>query len=884
MANFVELYKNIKESFELHELKISCGVLNIKWDEIKGDTLPEKALELIEYMDRRKRIGDLLCQLQKDRPHVKWSSLVDLTGDASIGNVNIAAELKGFLNAIGYEIVDEVLGDRYVIFQTQLVLPGEYLKRWLFCKNSGVTLNDVKLLKERVSVLSGSKGWIITEANIIEPDAQHYLADHSDIITAHTLGRFYRQVLQCDSYLQKELIDGAVEIEKYWVNLECKVSGEGRFDLVEYVDNWLKTTYAHELILLGDFGTGKTWFCRYYAARLARLYLDNPDENRIPVLISLREYTTALKIEQLITSTLVDGYNIMLPGGFRTFMHLNKWGRLLLIFDGFDEMSQHIKYSLAQRNYQELTRTATDSGKTLLTSRPLFFEGEQHFESVLKSSDNQPRFETLSLWEFSDQQIQELLCKQIPEKWEKSWMRISQFSRLKDLASRPVMTHIIAETLPDIDDPDQIDSAELYQIYLSKWIEEACRFELDHVENVKEDVLTIVRDLACELFDNQVTKTISLSTLREQTQGREDADQFELILRRLFVHDKQTRNYTFPHVSFIEYFVADATIKDLREGQGLLLLKVSPTSGVLGFLADMLRDEPDLQQKLLIVLLEIETSEQTTNLVALLTHLDEKKWHGSRYKEGEGNPVRPIVDILKMQKTKGFDVSLRLSQHVIAMLGKEKFLNALELLAFPSPVRHFLLELWGNPAIEVNRALEVLNQVIYYDPGKDDFDKDVGLHAVRVLGQWQGKVSAQKLIEALDDQAMLPEIRQTCVESIRVKTLTKDSSHHLLNVLHKIISDKENDFDLRADCVTKLKDYDSQEALEPLIPILMDFHHVLWLASANTLHQTSVLSIAEQVEREIVLPNEDKSDLEGQVVFLKRYVKNIKNRVAKSAN
>jgi len=861
----MQLRKLIDKHFSESELITLCLDLALDYDNLSGDNKIEKVRELITYMDRRGRMTELLDLLSNERPQVSWNH-------PDQADVQIAPEVRGFLETAGYEILNEVWENRYVIFQTQLVLPGEILNRWLFCKDLGVTLNDVKLLEENIAKLPDSKGWIITGADVMDVDAQRHTAANPDI-TAHTLARFYRQMLQCENYLQKELIAAADEIEKYWINLECQVEGEGRFDLVEYVDSWLKKPSGHQLVLLGDFGTGKTWFCRYYASRLARRYLNNPDENRIPVLISLREYTTALNVEQMVTSTLVDVYNLQLPGGFKTFMHLNKWGRLLLIFDGFDEMEQHIEYSLAQRNYRELARTGTQSSKTVLTSRPLFFEGSQQLQTVLQISGNRLRFETLSLWDLNEKQIQELLRKRAPLKWKTLWAQVKRFSRLKDLASRPVMTHIIAETLPSIDDPDRIDSAALYRIYLNKWIEEACRLKSAHVEAVKGDVLTFIRDLAWDLFNSRATKTISLSELRERSRNRTEFLEFNLILRQLLVHDKQTGNYTFPHVSFIEYFVAETVIENIIDGKTQFLFAFSPTSGVLGFLTDMMRKRPDIQEGLLNAMIEVDTSEQAQNLVALLERIDEKQRQEISSKENTSNPIRPVISILKMASPTGPNFALNLSQHVVAALGKEEFLADFEkdyLLEAPSQVRHFLLELWGNPSINPRRTLKFLNQVIH-----QDVDNEVRLHAVQVLGRRQGKAEAETLIETLGNESLPADIRRTCIESIQIKALPDDASTHLLNILHHVIADEECDFDLRADCVTRLQDYNTHEALEPLILILKDFDHELWTVSAYTLSKTSVLSIANSLKKEVILPNQQNSNLARQVAFLKKSVATI---------
>ena len=160
-------------------------------------------------------------------------------------------------------------------------------------------------------------------------------------------------------------------LKKYWVNIDCTQRGTN-FDLVDYVDRWLEERRARtHLALLGEFGTGKTWFCKYYAASLAKRCIKDPEHYRIPILIPLQGYTRSIKIEQVITDTLINTYHIDLPGGIETFMHLNCTGHLLLIFDGFDEMERRATLDIAVSNLANILRIVADNSKVLLTSRAL---------------------------------------------------------------------------------------------------------------------------------------------------------------------------------------------------------------------------------------------------------------------------------------------------------------------------------------------------------------------------------------------------------------------------------------------------------------------------------------------------------------------------------
>ena len=56
--------------FNLAEIETLCFDLDIDADDVPGTTKPEKARELVLYMERRGRLPDLLAAIRKARPNV----------------------------------------------------------------------------------------------------------------------------------------------------------------------------------------------------------------------------------------------------------------------------------------------------------------------------------------------------------------------------------------------------------------------------------------------------------------------------------------------------------------------------------------------------------------------------------------------------------------------------------------------------------------------------------------------------------------------------------------------------------------------------------------------------------------------------------------------
>ena len=161
--------------------------------------------------------------------------------------------------------------------------------------------------------------------------------------------------------------------------------------------------------LLGEFGAGKTWFCRHYAHRQLEHYLKDTVKERLPLLISLRNFTKALTVQQLINDALLEQFKLPFVGSaFEVFQEMNRRGKLLLILDGFDEMARQVDYQTIVDNFWELANLVEENSKVILTSRTEYFRWAKETETILGGTEagrrtlllSPPQFEVLYLEEF----------------------------------------------------------------------------------------------------------------------------------------------------------------------------------------------------------------------------------------------------------------------------------------------------------------------------------------------------------------------------------------------------------------------------------------------------------------------------------------------------
>ena len=70
---------------------------------------------------------------------------------------------------------------------------------------------------------------------------------------------------------------------------------------------------------------------------ISKLRKKGVERPRLPLVIPLRDYAKAVSVESLFSEFCFRKHEIPLPG-YSAFEQLNRMGKLLLIFDGFDEM------------------------------------------------------------------------------------------------------------------------------------------------------------------------------------------------------------------------------------------------------------------------------------------------------------------------------------------------------------------------------------------------------------------------------------------------------------------------------------------------------------------------------------------------------------------
>ncbi|GAA3207627.1 WD40 domain-containing protein [Nonomuraea helvata] len=233
----------------------------------------------------------------------------------------------------------------------------------------------------------------------------------------------------------------------------------------------LATDHGRFLLLLGDFGHGKTFALRELARRI-------PAElpHLTPILIELRALDKSHSVDALVAAHLASHGEEFID--LKAFRYLLRQGRIVLLFDGFDELVTRLTFDRAADHLATLLAAADDKAKIVVASRT------QHFKShsqVLTSLGEMvgvlPQRRVLSVEDFTHDQIRSYLANRFDD-GDEARARMSLMSEIADLlalAQNPRMLTFIADLDADrlrtvAGARHTISPALLYDEILSSWL------------------------------------------------------------------------------------------------------------------------------------------------------------------------------------------------------------------------------------------------------------------------------------------------------------------------------------------------------------------------------------------------------------------------------
>ncbi|WP_341732678.1 NACHT domain-containing protein [Microcoleus sp. EPA2] len=501
----------------------------------------------------------------------------------------LSQQVRGWFETLNYQFETyQICEDNYFEWIIDVPVRRKKYDRILVRGIAGEAgVKDILALRESVNKQRTDEGWLVTARRISRAARDEVKKDENRDLACYTFDELLDQDADFTAYLDwLETEITSRKINTKYVPLACtkeeidpdthrKIGvshyGEGDGWIEGYIDLWLDDPVKEHISVLGEFGTGKTWFAMHYAWMALQRYkkaqkggLERP---RLPLVIPLRDYAKAVSVESLFSEFFFRKHEIPLAG-YSAFEQLNRMGKFLLIFDGFDEMAAKCDRQETINNFWELAKAVVPGAKVILTCRTEHFpegkEGRALFNAELQASTTiltgeTPQFEVLELQKFNDEQIGQALSFQTEAATVEKVMGNPQ---LLDLARRPVMTELILEALPDIEAGKPVDMSRIYLYAVRRKIERDIKAERTFTSLA--DKLYFLCELSWEMLS---TNQMSLNyrgfpdrirgLFGSIVQEEKDLDHwhYDMMGQTMLIRNADG-DYTPAHRSLLEFFVA----------------------------------------------------------------------------------------------------------------------------------------------------------------------------------------------------------------------------------------------------------------------------------------------------------------------------------------
>lgn len=553
-------------------------------------SLHKRIASITEQLSRLPSIEGIrteIARLAENYPALPGASLIDENNCKAIA---LAQQARGWFETLGYRFEKnyEVWSDTYFEWIINIPVRRNRYDRILVRGIAGEAgLADVMALHQSVETQRTDEGWLITARRISRAARAEVEKEENRHLGCYTFDELLAQDADFSGYL--DWLEAEVKrrkIDTKYVPLACNKEeidpvtkrqiAVSRYDEQDgwidgYIDRWLDDPAKEHISILGEFGTGKTWFALHYAWVTLQRYRNAQKRGtelpRLPLVIPLRDYAKAVSVESLFSEFFFRQYKIPLPH-YDAFVQLNRMGKLLLIFDGFDEMAARVDRQEMINNFWELAKVVVPGAKVILTCRTEHFpeakEGRTLLNAELQASTTNltgetPQFEVLELEKFNDEQIQQVLSHTAASTTVEIVMGNPQ---LLDLTRRPVMTELILEALPDIEAGKPVDMSRVYLYAVRHKMER----DIKQVRTFTSlaDKLYFLCELSWEMLStDQMSLNYRLFPDRIRrlfgtaVQEEKDLDHwhFDMMGQTMLIRNADG-DYTPAHRSLLEFFVA----------------------------------------------------------------------------------------------------------------------------------------------------------------------------------------------------------------------------------------------------------------------------------------------------------------------------------------
>jgi hypothetical protein len=449
-------------------------------------------------------------------------------------------------------------------------------------KASSLAVADITELASRLMVARASGAadfaWLITN-QLIPANASSVIreAHLEGALRVMSLRQLLSHVLNIPAYLAHSIINinrGQTGFIDPAVTLVDTLSGtfSKHSTFSSLLPAWLADNSCTLLVLLGDFGEGKTTCCEEIL-----LQHDKPTSlsaGRVPLYIHMRSVANqGYSLPKMLRVCLHERLGLKYES-YALLDHLAYRGNFLFIFDGLDEIANSLKWRDIYAALKEIATIAHRHNKILITSRPAAFpvgraasDVMRQLSNMLPSGNRNTPTIVARLQPFDPPRIRQAIVNCQKYDVDAVLRKLALIHDLTELSSRPILLAMILESLDSFVEGDVVDPAALYNSYTSEWLgrdewrsnvsdlaaETGRALKREFLERLSWALFTSGES---EISSNFVGDCIAEFFKNDQVPA-ELLDAFENEVRACgFLQVSSTSRVVFAHRSFYQYFVA----------------------------------------------------------------------------------------------------------------------------------------------------------------------------------------------------------------------------------------------------------------------------------------------------------------------------------------
>lgn len=492
-----------------------------------------------------------------------------------IGNA-FEMEVAELYNIMGYEVELNTLiaGQQVDIIATKYIPGGGLIKLMIECKYKGESKTagneDIQSIAGAYALAKASNlihSCIVVTTNSFTLQAKE--AAKASGILLKTKGQLIEELIDFSQYfkeLRRAYIAEFGDKDNSWfIKSKAKYKNETLNNLDEFFENWLLKENKKPFVIRGGYGTGKSSFCKHFA-----LNLIGKDPGVFPIIIELRDFQKAIKIESLIRDFL-DRKCLADSPRFEIFWKMYKEKKILIFFDGFDEMASRVDSTVIESNLIEIERFSKEVGNVIITCRPEYFISEkEELKAWIPKNDplveRMAEYEPIDLELWNNEQVEYYIRQRLKNKSatisaNKFLSALEEVSADSDIATRAVHLDIAVKVLPFmIENGIELNRPNLYKTYISS------EFDREVIKNKRlriisdDDRLALLTTIAFKNYstlsdelDFETTANVIKTELKIPKQEIDSVTRD--FLNRSFL-TRDNNSYRFAHKSLGEYLVA----------------------------------------------------------------------------------------------------------------------------------------------------------------------------------------------------------------------------------------------------------------------------------------------------------------------------------------